>query len=168
MKIGEKLAAARRAKNITQEQLADILGVSRQAVSRWESDLAYPETENLVRLSKILDVNCDYLLKDNVNEKGERTVEVKIVREVPARRQLNFAFIIMFVLIAAGAYMALAGTWNVVAELMKAAAARRETGILLAMGLCGALGYALIAAGAVILARCVKRKEYLFKKLSAE
>ena len=103
-----------------------------------------------------------------VNEKGERTVEVKIVREVPARRQLNFAFIIMFVLIAAGAYMALAGTWNVVAELMKAAAARRETGILLAMGLCGALGYALIAAGGVILARCVKRKEYLFKKLSAE
>ena len=40
MKIGEKLAAARRAKNITQEQLADILGVSRQAVSRWESGVS--------------------------------------------------------------------------------------------------------------------------------
>ena len=93
MKIGDKIAKARKTQNLTQEQLADLLNVSRQAVSRWESDLAYPETENLVRLSEILQINCDYLLKDGVNENGEKVVEVKIVKEVPMRRLLNRKFI---------------------------------------------------------------------------
>ena len=51
MTLGEKLARARREKNITQEQLADYLGVSRQSVSKWESDIAYPETDKLIRMS---------------------------------------------------------------------------------------------------------------------
>ena len=46
MTLGEKMAKLRKEQNYTQEQLAQLLGVSRQAVSRWESDLAYPETEN--------------------------------------------------------------------------------------------------------------------------
>ena len=45
MSLGNKLADARRAKNLTQEQLAEKLEVTRQAVSRWESGAAWPETE---------------------------------------------------------------------------------------------------------------------------
>ena len=68
MSIGSKLAQARKAANLTQEQLAERLGVTRQAVSRWESDAAYPETDNIVRTAQILEVSCDYLLRDDVAE----------------------------------------------------------------------------------------------------
>lgn len=68
MTIGEKLSRLRREKNFTQEQLADILGVSRQAISKWESDVAYPETDKLIRLSALFHCSIDYLLKDDVVE----------------------------------------------------------------------------------------------------
>ena len=45
MTLGNKLAKLRKENNYTQEQLAELLGVSRQAISKWESDAAYPETE---------------------------------------------------------------------------------------------------------------------------
>ena len=49
MTLGEKLSKLRKEYNYTQEQLADILGVSRQSISKWESDIAYPETDKLIR-----------------------------------------------------------------------------------------------------------------------
>lgn len=64
MTLGEKLAKLRREKNYTQEQLAELLGVSRQAVSKWESDSAYPETEKLIRLAKLYGCSLDELLLD--------------------------------------------------------------------------------------------------------
>ena len=70
MSLGNKLADARRAKNLTQEQLAEKLEVTRQAVSRWESGAAWPETDKLVRMAQILEVSCDYPLQDGVDEKG--------------------------------------------------------------------------------------------------
>lgn len=73
MTLGEKLARARKEKNITQEQLADYLGVSRQSVSKWESDIAYPETDKLIRMSELFDCSLDYLLKESVSEKTDKT-----------------------------------------------------------------------------------------------
>lgn len=61
---GGKIAAERRKINLTQEQLADQLQVTRQSVSRWESDLAFPETEKLIKLSQLFDCSVDYLLRD--------------------------------------------------------------------------------------------------------
>ena len=72
MTLGEKLARARKEKNITQEQLADNLGVSRQSISKWESDTAYPETDKLIRMSELFDCSLDYLLKEDITEKGEK------------------------------------------------------------------------------------------------
>lgn len=72
MTLGEKIAKARKEKNITQEQLADNLGVSRQSISKWESDVAYPETDKLIRMSELFDCSLDYLLKDGVTEKAEK------------------------------------------------------------------------------------------------
>lgn len=62
MSIGSRLARERRNRNLTQEQLAEKLGVTRQAVSRWESDTAYPETDKIVRMATLFGVSCDYLL----------------------------------------------------------------------------------------------------------
>ncbi|MGN0761700.1 MAG: helix-turn-helix domain-containing protein [Christensenellales bacterium] len=68
MTLGEKLAKLRKENNYTQEQLADILGVSRQSVSKWELDVAYPETDKLVKLGELYDCSMDYLLKDSLDE----------------------------------------------------------------------------------------------------
>ncbi len=75
MTLGNKLAKLRKENNITQEQLADILGVSRQAISKWESDSAYPETEKLIRLGELYNCSLDYLLK-NEPEKEPQTSAV--------------------------------------------------------------------------------------------
>lgn len=64
MTLGDKLAKLRKENNYTQEQLADILGVSRQAISKWESNTAYPETEKLLKLGELYQCSMDYLLKD--------------------------------------------------------------------------------------------------------
>ncbi len=71
MTLGEKIAKQRKELNYTQEQLADILGVSRQSVSKWESDIAYPETDKLIELGKLFDCSMDYLLKEEVTEKSD-------------------------------------------------------------------------------------------------
>ena len=66
MQMADKIAQLRRQNNLTQEQLAGLLGVTRQAVSRWESGAAYPETEKLIRLSRLYGCTVDYLLKDEL------------------------------------------------------------------------------------------------------
>lgn len=65
MKFCDKLQKIRKENNITQEQLADKLGVSRQAVSKWESGTAYPDTEKLIQISKIFNTSLDELINDN-------------------------------------------------------------------------------------------------------
>ena len=80
MSIGSKIADARKKQNLTQEQLAELLGVTRQSVSRWESDTVYPEMDKIIKLAEILNVNCDYLLKDHVSESGEQKTNNLITR----------------------------------------------------------------------------------------
>lgn len=69
MTLGEKLSKLRKENNYTQEQLADVLGVSRQSISKWESDTAYPETDKLIKIGKLFECSMDYLLNDTVTEK---------------------------------------------------------------------------------------------------
>lgn len=69
MTLGEKLSKLRKENNYTQEQLADVLGVSRQAISKWESNITYPETDKLIRMSELFDCSLDYLLKDTIETK---------------------------------------------------------------------------------------------------
>lgn len=64
MTLGDKLSKLRKENNYTQEQLTDVLGVSRQAVSKWESNITYPETNKLIRMSELFNCSLDYLLKD--------------------------------------------------------------------------------------------------------
>ena len=68
MKFCDKLQKIRKENNITQEGLADKLNVSRQAVSKWESGQAYPDTEKLIQISKIFNVSLDELINDNIDK----------------------------------------------------------------------------------------------------
>lgn len=76
MRLGEKISKLRKENNYTQEQLADILGVSRQAISKWESNITYPETDKLIRISELFDCSLDYLLKDE-----EKTMRINQSKE---------------------------------------------------------------------------------------
>lgn len=62
MTTGQKIQTLRKQRGLTQEQLAQRLGVSRQAVSRWELDESLPETANLLPLGEVLGVSLDTLL----------------------------------------------------------------------------------------------------------
>jgi transcriptional regulator with XRE-family HTH domain len=64
MAFSENLRVARKVKGLSQEQLAELLGVSRQAVSKWEMDDGYPETEKLIQIAEVIGVSLDYLLLD--------------------------------------------------------------------------------------------------------
>ena len=63
MNISDRIQALRKSKGISQEQLADAVGVSRQAVSKWESEQASPDLERIVAMADYFDVTTDYLLR---------------------------------------------------------------------------------------------------------
>ena len=111
MSIGERILELRKQKNISQVQLAKALGISRQAVSKWENDLAAPDMMNLIHLADLLVTDTEYLATgvhakqkaqpsivtvvqrvDNVVEKVvEKPVEVeKIVRYRYLRNPVEF------------------------------------------------------------------------------
>lgn len=62
MKFAENLKQIRKEHHLSQEELAEMVGVSRQAVSKWEQELGYPEVETLLQLSEKLNVSLDVLL----------------------------------------------------------------------------------------------------------
>lgn len=63
MTLADRIQHLRKAKGISQEELADQIGVSRQAVSKWESGQSSPDLEKVILLSEFFDVATDYLLK---------------------------------------------------------------------------------------------------------
>ena len=65
MKFSEKLYMLRTQYGYSQESLAEIIGVSRQAISKWELGSALPDTEKIILLSEAFDVSIDSLLKES-------------------------------------------------------------------------------------------------------
>ncbi len=68
MNFSEKLYQLRKKSGLSQEELAEKLNVSRQAVSKWESGTSVPESEKLLAISRYFDVTVDYLMKDELTE----------------------------------------------------------------------------------------------------
>lgn len=64
MTLGQKLKEIRKRFGLSQEQLAEIMNVSRQAITKWENDGGLPDINNLQELSKIFGITVDYLLND--------------------------------------------------------------------------------------------------------
>lgn len=80
MKLSDKLVGLRKSAGMSQEELAEKLNVSRQAVSRWEMGTAMPDAANILQLSKLFHVTTDYLL----NEEYESDADLPQVRAVKA------------------------------------------------------------------------------------
>lgn len=76
--LSEKLYKLRKNSALSQEQLAEQLNVSRQAISKWEQGTAVPESEKLIAISNYFGVTVDYLLKDNIVDITNTTDEVKV------------------------------------------------------------------------------------------
>lgn len=64
MTMGEKILNMRKARGWSQEELAEKVGVTRQAVSRWESDSAKPDAERIVSICDLFGISADYLLRE--------------------------------------------------------------------------------------------------------
>ncbi len=64
MNMAEKLQSLRKSKGLSQEELADLLNVSRQAVGKWEAGRFYPDIDKLVQLSELYSISLDRLIKD--------------------------------------------------------------------------------------------------------
>ena len=68
MQLGRRIKELRKKRNITQQDLAEMLGVSYQAISRWENSITSPDITVLPVLANIFNVTVDYLLDVNINE----------------------------------------------------------------------------------------------------
>lgn len=79
MRLSDKIVKLRKANGWSQENLAEKLNVSRQAISRWEGDTAQPDTANILQLSKLFGVTTDYLLNDEYESDDDlpRVKEIK-------------------------------------------------------------------------------------------
>lgn len=94
MTFSEKLLLIRKQKGLSQEQLAEMLDVSRQSVSKWEAQQTLPEPGKLILISKIFDVSIDQLLKDDLSVIKEKEVasETEIIETTPAAVKLDVMF----------------------------------------------------------------------------
>lgn len=98
MQIGNRIASLRKKAGLTQEQLADAIGTSRQAVSKWESGKAQPDLDYAIRMGTHFGVSMDYLLLGQ--ESGEPAVQpVAEPEEKKTQRYNGRAFSILFALI---------------------------------------------------------------------
>ena len=79
LKIGENIKNLRREKNLTQEEFADIIGVSAQAVSRWENDTCYPDMELLPTIASFFSISIDKLIGANNLYKQKKIDEYKML-----------------------------------------------------------------------------------------
>ncbi len=70
MTMGEKILNMRKARGWNQEELAERIGVTRQAVSRWESGAAKPDADKIIAICDLFGVSADYLLRDRYSGEG--------------------------------------------------------------------------------------------------
>ncbi len=112
MTLGEKIYKFRTDKNLSQGDLSDMLGVSRQSVSKWENDAAIPDLDKIIKLAEVFGTSIDELVKDNAatlpkTEEPQTTVIIKKESAFPPRKivgmiLLSLSAVITVVLLAAG------------------------------------------------------------------
>ncbi|QQK08965.1 helix-turn-helix transcriptional regulator [Miniphocaeibacter halophilus] len=96
MEIGKSLKEKRTELNLTQEEVAKEIMVSRQTISNWENGKSYPDIENLVLLSQLYNISLDGLLKNNIEE----TKKLQESMEDEVRRSTTFSNLIIFSVLA--------------------------------------------------------------------
>ena len=84
MSVGERITTLRKTRDLSQGQLASLLGVSRQAISKWENDQTTPDTLNLIRLAEVFERDIEYLAtgQEKVDMSSVEPIVHTVVREV--------------------------------------------------------------------------------------
>ena len=84
MSVGERITTLRKTRDLSQGQLASLMGISRQAISKWENDQTTPDTLNLIRLSEVLDSDIEYIATgvERVDMSEVEPIVHTVVREV--------------------------------------------------------------------------------------
>ena len=98
--IGSKIKAARLEKKLTQEQVAEILGVSRQTISNWENEKSYPDIISVIELSSLYSISLDDLLKGDermMEHLEESTNVVKSNQKLIGAIILNIIMVILLI-----------------------------------------------------------------------
>ena len=89
MTIGERIAKCRKDKNLSQEYIAEMLDVSRQAVSKWENDQSEPDTGNLILLARLFGVSVEYL----ANGEEENVKIVYVEKNIPVLKIIGIVLL---------------------------------------------------------------------------
>lgn len=102
MKFSEKLQRLRKEKGWSQEELAGMITVSRQAVSKWELGTAVPDTENILQLSELFGVSTDYLIKDSCESDEDIPAVVRTAEKVRVTERRHRYFTTGIILLVLG------------------------------------------------------------------
>lgn len=102
MSIGNRIISLRKAQQLSQEEIADKIGVSRQSVSKWETDACAPDAYNLIALAKVLDTSVEYIVT------GKTSVDTKPQTKKESVEMKNLATL-GFILLVGGFIMAILG-----------------------------------------------------------
>ena len=77
MTIGQKIIQLRNSRGISQEKLAELMGVSRQSISKWEMEQSVPQIDKILQIAEIFSVSCDDLLQDKIELRGTLTAPLR-------------------------------------------------------------------------------------------
>lgn len=106
MTLGQKIFELRNEQKMSQRDLAEKLNVSRQSISKWETDASVPELDKLIMLSDLFHITMDELVKDEIHEKStdeeKETTEKNSSETVIINKQMSTQKIIGFILLGAG------------------------------------------------------------------
>lgn len=90
--MSERLLALRKKMGYSQEKVSELLGVTRQAISKWENSQGLPDLNNLLELSRLYNVSADYLLTGKIEQSKEplSAIEPEKLRISPSKKLLLF------------------------------------------------------------------------------
>ena len=102
MKLEEKLISLRKEKGLSQMKLAEMMNVSRQAISRWEVGAAFPSTDNLKFLGNLYGVSLEYLLHNDAPKpnQNETPMQKRIIEKQESRRKTVFVVLMAVLAVA--------------------------------------------------------------------
>ena len=102
MKLEEKLISLRKEKGLSQMKLAEMMNVSRQAISRWEVGAAVPSTDNLKFLGNLYGVSLEYLLHNDAPKpnQNETPMQKRIIEKQESRRKTVFVVLMAVLAVA--------------------------------------------------------------------
>lgn len=151
MNFGEKLLKLRKEKGWSQETLAEKVNTTRQAISKWENNAGYPETEKLLMLANVFEVSVDYLLKESKEEKGNEDKGYYVSKEMVYGYLANEKKVNRYIGMGLFCWL-LSGSFYVMFS-------QDDTMRMLSMGVCAALGIACM-----IIAGMKEKEEYKILK----